>query len=459
MKDQSGNENNNKITILDDLSMNIIINPLFYNLEDCSNNINKKPFNIKLQDILGKIKKERKNRNPFNIGIKRKKLLDALIENIDINYNKTYKTPRFNKKIFMFNRLHSQPHRRNSVYIPPKILEKVEEEETLVEIPEKIKVNIKRTVENIADLLKLIEDFPLKDTIEYNIDMKSINNIKEPLKNLNNMIGMEKLKNNIVNQIIYFIQKLHLTENTKNGDFMHTVIYGPPGTGKTEIAKIIGKIFCGLGVLKKNKFKKATRADLIAGYLGQTALKTKELVEECLGGVLFIDEAYALGNMEKRDSFAKECIDTLCEALSDNKENLMVIIAGYEEELDKCFFSYNQGLNSRFPWRFKTDDYKANELKLIFEKKVKDIEWSFDEKIKLCWFEKNMEYFKFYGRDMETLLSKIKIAHSKRVFCKAIEFKTKLIMEDIQKGFIMFIDNKEVKNRKNKTNINEFMYI
>ena len=435
MKDQSGNEN--RITILEDLSNNIVINPLFNNLEDCSNNINKNSFIIKLQSVLEKIKKERKDNSKFDIINKRKFLLDALIENIDLNYTR-------------------QPSRRLSFYVPPKIKVK---ETTLVKIKEKTKVDIKRTIENIGDLLKLIEDFPLKDTIEYNIDMKSINNIKEPLENLNNMIGMEKLKNNIVNQIIYFIQKLHLTENTKNGDFMHTVIYGPPGTGKTEIAKIIGKIFCGLGVLKKNKFKKATRADLIAGYLGQTALKTKELVEECLGGVLFIDEAYALGNTEKRDSFAKECIDTLCEALSDNKENLMVIIAGYEEELDKCFFSYNQGLNSRFPWRFKTDDYKALELKLIFEKKVVDIKWSFVENIKVCWFEKNMEYFKFYGRDMETLLSKIKIAHSKRVFCKDIKYKTKLNMEDIQKGFDMFIDNKEVKNRKNKTNINEFMYI
>ena len=435
MKDQSGNEN--RITILEDLPNNIVINPLFNNLEDCSNNINKNSFIIKLQSVLEKIKKERKDKSKFDVINKRKILLDALIENIDLNYTQ-------------------QPSRRLSFYVPPKIKVK---ETTLVKIKEKTKVDIKRTIENVSDLLKLIEDFPLKDTIEYNIDMKSINNIKEPLENLNNMIGMEKLKNNIVNQIIYFIQKLHLTENTKNGDFMHTVIYGPPGTGKTEIAKIIGKIFCGLGVLKKNKFKKATRADLIAGYLGQTALKTKELVEECLGGVLFIDEAYALGNTEKRDSFAKECIDTLCEALSDNKENLMVIIAGYEEELDKCFFSYNQGLNSRFPWRFKTDDYKALELKLIFEKKVVDIKWSFVENIKVCWFEKNMEYFKFYGRDMETLLSKIKIAHSKRVFCKDIKYKTKLNMEDIQKGFDMFIDNKEVKNRKNKTNINEFMYI
>ena len=227
MKDQSGNEN--RITILEDLPNNIVINPLFNNLEDCSNNINKNSFIIKLQSVLEKIKKERKDKSKFDVINKRKILLDALIENIDLNYTQ-------------------QPSRRLSFYVPPKIKVK---ETTLVKIKEKTKVDIKRTIENVSDLLKLIEDFPLKDTIEYNIDMKSINNIKEPLENLNNMIGMEKLKNNIVNQIIYFIQKLHLTENTKNGDFMHTVIYGPPGTGKTEIAKIIGKIFCGLGVLKK----------------------------------------------------------------------------------------------------------------------------------------------------------------------------------------------------------------
>ena len=101
------------------------------------------------------------------------------------------------------------------------------------------------------------------------------------------------------------------------------------------------------------------------------------------GGVLFIDEAYALGNREKRDSFAKECIDTLCEGLSDNKDKLMVIIAGYEEDLDKCFFSYNQGLNSRFPWRFHTDDYKADELNKIFAKKVKEIGWKLENEIKM----------------------------------------------------------------------------
>ena len=119
-----------------------------------------------------------------------------------------------------------------------------------------------------------------------------------------------------------------------------------------------------------------TRSDLVAGFLGQTALKTKDIIKECLGGVLFIDEAYSLGSQEKRDSFSKECIDTLCEALSDHKDNLMVIIAGYETDLNECFFKSNQGLNSRFTWRLKIDNYNAADLHNMFIKKINDSGWS-----------------------------------------------------------------------------------
>ena len=317
----------------------------------------------------------------------------------------------------------------------------------------KKKVKIEREINGLADILKLIEDYPMKIDIEYNINMQAMHNIKKPLQDLDNMIGMNKLKDAIVDQIIFFSQNLHM-----GNDFMHTVIYGPPGTGKTEIAKIMGRIFSSIGILENNKFRKATRADLIAGYLGQTAIKTRDVIKDCLGGVLFIDEAYALGNREKRDSFAKECIDTLCEGLSDNKDKLMVIIAGYEEDLDKCFFAYNQGLNSRFPWRFHTDDYKADELNKIFAKKVKEIGWSLEKEIKNSWFEGKMDYFKFYGRDIETLLAKTKIAHGRRVFCKDESEKRVITQKDVDKGFEMFTDNKEVKNRADKQSFIPFMY-
>jgi SpoVK/Ycf46/Vps4 family AAA+-type ATPase len=157
-----------------------------------------------------------------------------------------------------------------------------------------------------------------------------------------------------------------------------------------------------------------------------------------LGGVLFIDEAYALGNSEKRDSFSKECIDTICEALSDHKKDLMCIIAGYEHELKDCFFSFNPGLESRFTWKFTIDDYDHKELLQIFEKKIKEAGWDVKEPLEDEWFEKNKSYFKYYGRDMETLLSKVKIAHSRRVFCLAKEEKTKINKEDLEKGFDMY---------------------
>jgi hypothetical protein len=214
----------------------------------------------------------------------------------------------------------------------------------------------------------------------------------------------------------------------------------------------MGKIYSKIGILSKGTFKKVTRSDLIAGYLGQTALKTKDVIKEALGGVLFIDEAYALGNPEKRDSFAKECIDTLCEALSDNKENLMVIIAGYEKELKESFFAFNQGLDSRFTWRFKTDEYTPEDLHQIFIKMVNDIGWeiSTDSKITADWFKKNKDYFHFYGRDIETLLAKIKIAHSRRVFCLPETDKKKITIQDLDKGLQVFIRNDDIKNRKDE---------
>jgi len=281
--------------------------------------------------------------------------------------------------------------------------------------------------------------------------MDALHKIKKPLTELNNMIGMKNLKENIVDQIIFYIQNLHtLKSDIKGNDFMHTVIYGPPGTGKTEIAKIIGSIFSKMGVLTKGTFKKVTRADLIAGYLGQTALKTREVVKECLGGVLFIDEAYALGNEEKRDSFSKECIDTLCEALSDHKDNLMVIIAGYETDLNSCFFNYNQGLNSRFTWRFRTDEYNAEDLYRIFLKKVNDGGWFLSEKseIDVKWFEKYKKHFKFYGRDIETLFAKTKITHSRRVFCLDDSVKKYITIKDLDKGLEIYLKNEDSKEKE-----------
>jgi hypothetical protein len=467
--------------------------------KDKNNDIKKKQlkFNMRLENIINDIKNERNNnannRHFLNIkntldsklnikplkikeNINKRDSIDDLLLQIskkyDLAYNNTNNSiiKRTQDNLPSLKNVPPPPgwfgHKRSSsIYIPPFKNSKLFNKTYPIFPPPPPPIKIKKEykvidmeINGLQDILTLIEDYPISPTIEYNINMKSIHDIKLPLNELNNMIGMHDLKDSIVDQIVYFIQNLHINKNALNPDFMHTCIYGPPGTGKTEIAKIMGKIFSGLGVLKKKYFRKVTRADLIAGYLGQTAIKTRDVITESLGGVLFIDEAYALGNTEKRDSFAKECIDTLCESLSDNKHQLMVIIAGYEEDLNKCFFAYNQGLNSRFPWRFKTDDYKGSELNKIFKKKVFEAGWSFKEELSDSWFESKMDEFPFYGRDMETLLAKVKIAHGRRVFCKPKEEKTKLIIKDINKGFQMFSKNNNA-NKEKKKSIIEHMYL
>jgi SpoVK/Ycf46/Vps4 family AAA+-type ATPase len=403
-----------------------------------------------------------------------KELIDKLIERLDIDFSKNNLsssnfTGQTQKDILIVNANICDPneydiknpyessccsnksHQRKSIKIKiPEV-----KHEHIIEIKETIHIDTE--INTISDILKLIETYKVDPSIKYNINMKYLHNIKEPLEELNHMVGMTNLKNNIVDQILYFVQDFH---SKAEGDFMHSVIYGPPGTGKTEIAKIMGKIYSKLGVLSKGTFKKVTRSDLIAGYLGQTALKTRDAIKEATGGVLFIDEAYALGNAEKRDSFAKECIDTLCEALSDNKSDLMVIIAGYENELKECFFNYNQGLDSRFTWRFKTDQYTFEDLYNIFIKKVKDIGWEIDDNSGITseWFKKNFDYFKFYGRDIETILAKTKISHSKRVFCKPENEKRKIVLKDLENGFQLYLKNEDVKNRKSDLETKKYLY-
>jgi SpoVK/Ycf46/Vps4 family AAA+-type ATPase len=420
------------------------------------NNYNKFLLDLDQQQI-----KEAKETNIINDSTK---MIDYL-KHIEKEYDK-YKSPINQPN--SFNEMGIDPNRLAFICDKKKRMEEQQKKEEQMKLDlekerneqrDRRKVNIQFEINNVDDLLKMIEEYPDDKDVEYNIDMRSLHKIKEPLIDLNSMIGMQNVKENIVDQILFYIQNLHKPcqnqEPSKKqavyNDFMHTVIYGPPGTGKTEIAKIIGSIFSKLGILTKGTFKKVTRSDLVAGYLGQTAIKTKDVVKECLGGVLFIDEAYSLGNQEKRDSFSKECIDTLCEALSDYKDNLMVIIAGYETDLNECFFKYNQGLSSRFTWRFKIDEYNAAELYNIFIKKINDSGWIIDNSninVNVKWFEKNKGLFKFYGRDVETLFAKTKIAHSRRVFCLDKSVKKILILKDLDKGLEIYLRNEDSKNKE-----------
>jgi SpoVK/Ycf46/Vps4 family AAA+-type ATPase len=313
----------------------------------------------------------------------------------------------------------------------------------------KQKVTIDASINNLDDLLSIIKNNVYDEKYEYNIDLKSLTQIQPELEKLNKMIGMKDLKNSMLNQLLYFMQDLHVTN--KESDFKHTVLYGPPGTGKTEIAKIIGTMYSKIGILKNNVFKKVTRNDMVAGYLGQTAIKTKKVIDECLGGVLFIDEAYSLANNYQEDGYSKECIDTLCEALSDHKEDLMVIIAGYEEDLNNSFFKANKGMESRFMWRFNIEEYNTQDLMEIFKKKINETDWVLeDDVVNIKWFDKHKQDFKNYGRDMELLFSYLKIAHSRRIYGKDSSLRKRITSEDLNGGYEIFIKNKKKENKMDK---------
>ncbi len=305
---------------------------------------------------------------------------------------------------------------------------------------EQICVKRKRTKPRI----KLIDAPPvhsIKDLIEIskafkffkNLDTIMLWRIAPYLEQLDEMIGMESLKETIFYQVVYYLQGMH--KKNIEQEYLHTVIYGPPGSGKTTVAKIIGKLYRAMNVLSDSGvFKIAYRDDFVAGYLGQTAIKTKKLLKSCIGGVLFIDEVYSLAPRNKdKDSFSKEAIDTLTGFLSEHKNDFCCIIAGYEEEIKNCFFAMNRGLNRRFPWVHKIEDYTSKDLHDIFVNMIEKMNWKYafssENVIKL--FEINKDMFKITGGDIETFLSKCKMIHSRRVFSMGNEHKFVLTMSDL----------------------------
>ena len=336
------------------------------------------------------------------------------------------------------------PKRKNSPIF--KSLPKVPcyEEWSDLELNEKPKIHVKLTqpINDLMDLIKLCESYDSEKT--YDLDMKRLSQITKQLICLNNMIGMNSIKQDIVDHILYYIQNID-----SEIDMMHTVIYGPPGTGKTEVAKLIANIYLGLGVLKKDVFIKATRSTLIGQYLGQTAPLTQKVINSAIGGVLFIDEVYSLGNSEKRDSYSKECIDTINENLTDKKTDFICIIAGYKEDVKKCFFSYNKGLERRFPITFQIDNYNGEELFQIFCKKIKDSNWLVGSEIEKEFFITNYKDFPNFGGDMEILFNRCKKSYTRRTFCSGVNNKM-ISREDLDNGFKIYKIHRDETNTTNK---------
>ena len=316
-------------------------------------------------------------------------------------------------------------------------------------------VIIRREINGLDDLIELGQMYDPNCKKKYNFDVMRLHSLIEPLTELKKLIGMKKVKQNIVNQIVFYLLKL----DKKNQNMMHTVIEGSPGVGKTTLGKILAKIYLKMGVVTRDYFKVVKRSDLIAEYVGQTAPKTQKVIDEAKGGVLFIDEAYSLGNPEKKDIFSKECLDTININLSEMKDNFVMIIAGYKDSLKSSFFAYNDGLMRRFPFRYAIDDYNGDELCDIFKKIVTENEWEILPKaLPKGFFKENKSYFKFNGGDIESFFQSCKIAHARRVFCCPINERRKLTNKDITKGLELFLLNPEIKERKEKNDTLKYMF-
>lgn len=202
-------------------------------------------------------------------------------------------------------------------------------------------------------------------TREASEDMESEQSLEDLQKELDSLIGLVSVKKEISSLInLLKVNKIRKerglsTPKTSN----HLVFLGNPGTGKTTVARLIAKIYKQLGVLEKGQLIEVDRSGLVAGYVGQTAIKTQEKIDEAMGGVLFIDEAYSLAKGES--DFGQEAIDTLLKAMEDNRNDFVVIVAGYTKQME-AFLLSNPGLKSRFNKSILFEDYTEEELLDIF---------------------------------------------------------------------------------------------
>ena len=237
---------------------------------------------------------------------------------------------------------------------------------TPVPKPQRPAASDDRVTEKAAPQTKTAEAAPAEPPKE-----EKVETIEELRAELNTYIGLESIKkevNNLINMVTVY--KMRREHDLPTPDLsLHMVFSGNPGTGKTMIARLMARIYKTLGILSKGQLVEVDRSGLVAGYVGQTATKTSEVIEKAKGGVLFIDEAYSLNSSSEND-FGQEAIDTILKAMEDNRDDLVVIVAGYDGLMDR-FIHSNPGLESRFNRYLHFDDYNLDEMMGIFQLQCK----------------------------------------------------------------------------------------
>jgi SpoVK/Ycf46/Vps4 family AAA+-type ATPase len=267
------------------------------------------------------------------------------------------------------------------------------------------------------------------------------------LAQLDALVGLEKIKTN-VHSLINLVKVRKMRQ--ENGLVvppvsLHLVFMGNPGTGKTTVARLIAQLYHAVGVLSKGQLVEVDRSGLVAGYVGQTAVKTAEVIQKAMGGVLFIDEAYALTAKDNANDFGHEAVETILKAMEDHRDDFVVIVAGYEMLMEQ-FISSNPGLESRFNRYFIFEDYNGDELFEIFKGfcdrneylLADDAERAVRIYLNEMYAQRDQNFGN--GRDVRNLFENVIAVHSDRV--SELEAPTKndlmtILPTDIQQAILM----------------------
>jgi len=314
--------------------------------------------------------------------------------------------------------------------------------------------------ERLTSYLKHLEDFIKEYGVFYTTSVKLYQPITDPetgkrelqqavvevdkkLEELNNMIGLRAVKQEVTSLVnLIKVQKMRADNGMKSSDISkHMVFTGNPGTGKTTVARMLSEIYRGLGVLSKGQLVEVDRSGLVRGYIGQTATRVQEVVDEAMGGILFIDEAYTLCVNKGEGDFGQEAIDTLLKAMEDHRDDFIVIVAGYPA-LMEGFLNSNPGLKSRFNKFVYFEDYTANEQLEILINLCEKQDYKLSEDANdytLAYFQrrldKKMKNFA-NARDVRNYLEKAISNHASRV----------VLMKDANRENLSTLEKNDVEN-------------